>query len=184
MAAVVVAPREITDLVDRASRVFGCGVGAAVRVAADVCHCEIHHGAGVTAWLEMCDRGVLAELAGAARALDGAAIDVAAGRSGRRQFAAPVPCVLLSRALAAWAQRGVVPVDWPTSVRGVDMVDSIELVAGPTPSAALLAAAGERRRAALEAGLAVDSAEWERLEAAAAGFLLAEAVLDAADEHG
>lgn len=183
MPTVVVAPREITDLVNRASRVSGCTVGEAARIAADVAYCEVHHGGGIAAWLAMAHHGELVEIAGAARELDGVALDVAAGRSGRLAWSEPIPCALLVRSLAAFARRGMVAAGWSADPGGVDRVGSIELVAGRPPSDEMLAAAESRWATSLAGGMTVDRAEWDSLESAAARFMLAEALLDAADER-
>ena len=61
--AVWVAPREIVDIVHRASRVHGCSASLADRIAADVAHCEIHHGGGLQAWSDLVDyRGFYTDL--------------------------------------------------------------------------------------------------------------------------
>ena len=127
MNRVLVAPREITDLVNRASRVAGCGASLAAEVAADVTAAEIGSGDGVAAFLGLLDTRAheLRDLA--ARA----AVDPS------------VPEVLRFR-LASDDERSA-----------------------------------QHDRAALTNGVAVDASAWNRLEAVAADFLLAERVIDA-----
>lgn len=186
MPTVVVAPREITDLVDRASRVAGCTADEAARIAADIAACEIDHGGALAAWLDLHARGALRAAAAAALTVESAALDAAAGAAARVTFADAVPYALLARALDALARRGIVPAEPLAAVSGGDPVESIELVGRGSADAFVCAdsgAADDRRRAALERGIDVDRTEYERLEAVAACSLVAEADLDAADER-
>jgi hypothetical protein len=184
---VLVAPREIADLVDRASRVQGCSVADAARLAADVTFCEIHHGGGLTAWLELADGppGGLVGAIDAARTLDRWALDIlegaragepgATGGAVEHRWAGSVPYALLARSQAALAQHGVA-VDIAAD-RGTDQVAGARLrvvAATDRPDDE------RRRRDALAHGVGVDRAAWAALAAAAAAFLMPEAELDAA----
>ena len=52
-ANILVAPRELKDQVERASRVLGCEASVADRLAEDVTFCEINYGQGISSWLQI-----------------------------------------------------------------------------------------------------------------------------------
>ncbi|NND75432.1 MAG: hypothetical protein HKN44_10545 [Ilumatobacter sp.] len=182
-ATVDVAPREIIDAVDRASRVHGCAVSDAHRVAADVCYCEIHHGRGLAAWIRLVDDepGRLAAAVCAARELDRAAVELSQGEPAVVHWAPPIPGALVFRTVAAIAGRGVAagPCD---DADGATLFEQLELVAAePITEPAQTAA---RSADALTHGITVDRDDWRRVEREARGFLTPSADLDAADEKG
>jgi len=179
--ALSVSPREVVDMVHRASRVEGCSAGLADRVAADIAFCEVHHGAGIAAWLGLVDRSLahLVEAVRSAYRLDLAVIEVRATGAGRQAWEPAIPFALAARSLYELAGSGVRWAGEPDGVSGTDLLDSVDLVAGecraggPDPFS-------ERSRSALASGLTVDATLWSRLEVIAADFLMSEAVLDAA----
>lgn len=64
-----VAPREITDLVFRASRVAGFEASIADRIAADVRHSEVHHHCGLSEFVELVERDAAHLVRAAAEAI-------------------------------------------------------------------------------------------------------------------
>ncbi|MFT4866580.1 MAG: hypothetical protein ACI9N0_001898 [Ilumatobacter sp.] len=125
-----VAPREITDLVFRASRVAGCEASIADRIAADVRHSEVHHHCGLSEFLELVERDA-AQLVRAAREA------VVPNES--------TPALLRRRSEERQSE----------SLAGIEFE-------------------------ALSSGVEIDAALWVRVEAAAADFVLSEAILDSA----
>jgi hypothetical protein len=104
---VPVAPREIVDIVYRASRLAGCSSSSAQQLAADVAHCETRCGEGLATWLvlrnlntdlnAMVERSALVWDA-LARAQTSGAADVHLG--------GPIAHLAVCRALAVAARRG------------------------------------------------------------------------------
>ena len=100
-ATVRVAPREIHDLVYRASRIAGCDPGTAERIADNVTFAEIHHGAAVRAFREAIEAHDL-RASGWATAPDALlAAEVAARTGGRAsaRFDSPVPLAAIAGTL-------------------------------------------------------------------------------------
>lgn len=62
---IAVAPREITDLAFRACRVGGCDASVADRVSADISHCEVQHGCGLTRLVALLTEDSVADTFGA-----------------------------------------------------------------------------------------------------------------------
>ena len=95
--ALSVSPREVVDMVHRASRAEGCSAGLADRVAVDIAFCEVHHGAGIAAWLGLADRSSahLVEAVRSAYRLDLAVIEVQATGAGRQAWEPAIPFALV-----------------------------------------------------------------------------------------
>ena len=175
-----VAPREIVDLVYRASRVRGGDSSAANRVAAEVAFCETHHGGGLAAWAALVDDapGHLAESVLSSYQIDLVAALARTEGASRPDWNPPIPFALVAGSVRSCALRGRRWPAAPVEPTGTDPVSTIEL------SAAERSDSGddwfaERSRSALAEGLLVDRALWSRLDQEATGFLLSEAVLDA-----
>ena len=175
-----VAPREIVDLVYRASRVRGCDSSAANRVAAEVAFCETHHGGGLAAWAALVDDapGRLAE-----SVLSSCQIDLVAALArtegvSRTDWNPPIPFALVAGSVRSCALRGLKWSAAPAEPMGTDPVSTMELSAAERSDSRADWFA-ERSRSALAEGLLVDRVLWSRLDQEAAGFLLSEAVLDA-----
>ena len=166
-----VAPREIVDLVYRASRVRGCDSSAANRVAAEVAFCETHHGGGLAAWAALVDDapGRLAE-----SVFSSCQIDLVAALARNP----PIPFALVAGSVRSCALRGLRWSAAPVEPTGTDPVSTMELSAAERSDSGADWFA-ERFRSALAEGLLVDRVLWSRLDQEAAGFLLSEAVLDA-----
>jgi hypothetical protein len=179
--AVWVAPREIVDIVHRASRVHGCSASLADRIAADVAHCEVHHGGGLQAWSDLVDQSSarLVDAGRAAYRLDLAELAVQRGEVAVETWDPPIPFALLARGLAELAARGVRWPAWPDELTGTDEVTGIELSSGEWPDQEVQRHR-HRNRQVLAEGLAVDGRLWRILETTARHFLMSEAVLDGA----
>ena len=180
-----VAPREIVDLVYRASRVRGCDSSAANRVAGEVAFCETHHGGGLAAWAALVDDapGRLAESVLSSYQIDLVASLARAEGMSRTDWNPPIPFALVAGSGRSCVRRGLRWSVAPVEPTGTDPVSTIEL------SAVERSDSGddwfaERSRSALAEGLLVDRMLWSRLDQEAAGFLLSEAVLDASVGRG
>ena len=175
-----VAPREVVDLVYRATRVRGCDSSAANRVAGEVAFCETHHGGGLAAWAALVDDAPerLAESVLSSYQIDLVAVLARTEGASRTDWNPPIPFALVAGSVRSCALRGLRWSAAPVEPTGTDPVSTIEL------SAAERSDSGddwfaERSRSALAEGLLVDRALWSRLDQEATGFLLSEAVLDA-----
>ncbi len=175
-----VAPREVVDLVYRATRVRGCDSSAANRVATEVAFCETHHGGGLAAWAALVDDapGRLAESVLSSYQIDLVAVLARTEGFSRTDWNPPIPFALVAASVRSCALRGLRWSAAPVEPTGTDPVSTIEL------SAVERSDSGddwfaERSRSALAEGLLVDRALWSRLDQEATGFLLSEAVLDA-----
>ena len=176
-----VAPREVVDLIYRASRVHGCDSSIADRVAAEVAFCEIHHGGGIAAWLFLVDddpRGLL-ESARSSYRIDVAASVACVEQTGSAVWEPPIPFALVAASVSSYAQRGLRLSGCPVELDGTDQIARITFSLEDVPNglADLLA---ERSQTVLIQGLTVERGLWSRLELEAAGFLMSEFTLDAA----
>ena len=178
---VTVAPREIHDLVYRASRVAGCDPGTAERTAENVTFAEIHHGAAVRAFCEALEAGDLPMSAWVTAPDTLLASEVAArnGYTASVAFDPGVPLAAIAGTLRQSLERGVAAVGIDGRVRGDTALGVVEMhsVNGEAVAAsrARLADASD---SAHRRGVGVDRIWFSRLEAAAAGFLVSEAALD------
>ena len=180
-----VAPREIVDLVYRASRVRGCDSSASNRVAGEVAFCETHHGGGLAAWAALVDDapGHLVE-----SVLSSCQIDLVASLArtegiSRTDWNPPIPFALVAGSVRSCVRRGLRWSVAPVEPTGTDPVSTMELSAAEHPDSRA-DWFDERSRSALAEGLLVDRMLWSRLDQEAAGFLLSEAVLDASVGRG
>lgn len=164
--SVRVAPREISDYVERAARVGGCGLADAGLLADAVTSAEVHGGGGLAAFLAAPDH---VDLAAAIRSLDEVALGVADSAS--HVVATNAPHVLLGMSVHQWCRHGVI-----IDLTPVGTLDAVEIRRGSaTPDVSRRA---EYRRA-LAHGVDVDAHLWEHLVSIAADFLVAESILDA-----
>ena len=182
VATVRVAPREIHDLVYRANRIAGCDPGTAERIAENVTYAEIHHGAAVSAFCEAVRALDLPTSAWATAPDALLAAEVAARTGGRASaaFASPVPLAAVASTLRHCLERGVGSIGIHGRDRGDLTVSAVEMrtvdpeVEGPR-------GAQVAGRDAHRVGVELDRLLFNGLEAAAAGFLVAEATLDELD---
>ena len=183
-ATVRVAPREIHDLVYRTSRIAGCDPGTAERIAENVTFAEIHHGAAVRAFCEAVETTDL-PASGWVTAPDellAAEVAARAGGPASAQFDPGVPLAAIAGTLRQSLGRGVAPVGIDDRSPGDMTVDVVELhTVDPRLEAASRAQMDGSHFGANRFGVAVDQVWFSTLEAAAAGFLVAEATLDDID---
>ena len=202
---VAVAPREIHDLAYRASRIAGCDPGSAERIAenvtfAEIHHgaenvtlAEIHHGAGNVTFAEIHHGAAVRAFCEALEVLDlplsawVAASDVllateVAARTGgvaSARFDPGVPMAAIAGTLRQSLERGVAAVGIDGRVRGDTTVEVVEMHrVNDEAVAASRARLADARNRAHRLGVGVDRIWFSRLEAAAAGFLVAETALD------
>ena len=178
---VTVAPREIHDLAYRASRVAGCDPGTAERIAENVTFAEIHHGAAVRVFceaLEVLDLPTSAWVT-APDTLLAAEVAARAGTTAAARFDPGVPMAAVAATLQQCVERGVAPVGIDGRVRGDTAVTVVKMhrVSGEA-AAASQARLDDTHRSAHRLGVSVDRSCFRRFEAAAAGYLVAEATLD------
>ena len=178
---VKVAPREIHDLVYRASRVAGCDPGTAGRIAENVTFAEIHLGEAARAFCEALEVLDL-PLSGWVTAPDtllAAEVTARAGGVASARLDPAVPMAAVAATLQQSLERGIAAVGIDDRVRGDTTVGVVGLrTVDAGAGAASRARRGDTHRRAHRLGVAVDRGWFRRLEAAAAGYLVAEATLD------
>ena len=184
---IFVAPREIHDLIQRASRVKGCEASVAERIASKITFCEINYGGGIGSWLDLVtdDESYLAETFQSVQVLDSLPIK----DSLEFYWDSPIPFSFIAQPLNVLQSYGFT---W-----GVDALQS----PGQTMTGTLEAgdieiwsvclskensvgdSAVPRRdvKEAFSKGTPVNRYSWEELVNIAAGFLLSEKILD--DAH-
>jgi len=170
---VLVAPRELKDQIEKASRVIGCEASVADRLAEDVTFCEINYGQGIPSWFEIAnlDAATLNEALGSSFQLrlppDTESTDV--------YFDSPILFVLLARTLHNQESCGVTWSCDTEVISGNSKITSIHL-----RSNTLFSKSTNRKMAdALSNGLTVPTREWEQLSEIASQFLMPEEILDA-----
>ena len=184
-ATVRVAPREIHDLVYRASRIAGCDPGTAERIAENVTFAETRHGAAVRAFCEALEALDLPASAWSTAPDALLAAEVSARAAGRASaaFDSGVPLAAIAATLQQGLERGVAPVGIDSRASGAVTVDVVELhTVTPQAGAASGAPIDGARSDAHRIGVGIDQPWFSRLEAAAVGFLVAEATLDEIDD--
>ena len=171
----VVAPREVYDLVLRCARVAGCSAGVADRLARNVTAAEVDLGAAIEVFVDAMEGGNLPEspLASAPDVLAGAEVAARSGASATATFDPPAPLAGLSASINETEGRGVV-------IRGVDgaatagtMVSELLLSVGTADPPAVGLGAAYRD------GLRVAGPAFDQLVEEAKRFLVAETTLDA-----
>lgn len=184
-ATVTVAPREIHDLVYRASRIAGCDPGTAERIAENVTFAEIHYGAAVRALCEALEAADLPTSAWATApdALLAAEITARSNGTASATFDPPVPLASIAASLQQSLERGVAPAGIDSRASGAMTVGVVELHSvDPQAGAASRLRIDEARSDAHRLGIVTDQPWFSRLETASAGFLVAEATLDEIDD--
>ncbi len=174
---VVLARRELGDLVYRSCRVSGCTVGVARRCAANLTHAAIHRSEALECFLE-----VLAGGAESVRAFARAAdvLELAEAQQHLSvEFAAEVPIGAISLAIWQSCERGRCPTAIADTTSATSLVRSIEIVA-TSPSEARVTASQQREAYALISGITVGLRDFRALEEHASAFLVAEKLIDSA----
>lgn len=180
-ALIPVAPREIRDLVYRSSRIAGCDAGTAERMAENVTFAEICHGASVSAYCEALTAGDLAGSAWPTAPDKVLAAELAwrAAGEGTAAFDPEVPLAAIAATLWQATSRGALPAGFDSRASGDDSVRAVRFrEADETAVAAARKRVVDAHQNAHRRGVKVDRNCFNRLEAAAAGFLVSEKVLD------
>ena len=189
-----VAPREVNDLVHDCCRVLGLDGGIAEDVARSVTSIEVHYGRGLVAFdheltrlLADGDDPTASAFVRAPAAWRRAEAEMAAGGPGRVELVPPAPLAALGAVLDDSLARGIAcpALDAgpgsPTSTRtGLDPIAAVELLASDPADPAEPPYRRARRSRSLRQGLRLPGELVGRLQAVAARFLVAEAVVDAA----
>ena len=171
---VLVAPREIHDLVFRCARVAGLDAGAADRAGRNVTAAEVHLGGAVETFASVLGdpQRLAAEFGAGPDVLVGAEVEARATGSGVARFGVPTPLAALASAVADIGGRGLGVDGIQAGATAATTVDGLQVTGSPSPSDGTAAA-----RAARD-GLAVDRVAVDALIAAARPFLVAESILD------
>ncbi len=175
---VLVAPREVHDLVFRCARVAGMGAGAADRAGRNVTRAEVHFGGGLAAFASALGdhRRLVAEYDAGPEALMAGEVAARTGGSGAVAFTVPTPLAALASGLADMAGRGVGVEGIPVGASAATTIDHLQVGGRAEP------AGGDAAARAAREGLAVDRASFEVLVDAARAFLVAESILDGIED--
>ena len=172
--SVLVAPREVHDLVFRCARVAGCDAGGADRTARNVTTAEVRFGEALPAVVDALASGAFTSTwAMAADALVAAEVDARDHGSAMATFDPPVPLAALAATVAEASARGVVVSGIPSDATGGSEITTLDLAPGQVEPAVRPGTDAHRD------GLPVDRGAFDALVEAAAAFLVAEEALDA-----
>ena len=172
--SVLVAPREVHDLVFRCARVAGCDAGGADRTARNVTVAEVQFGGALAAVADALNSEAFTSTwAMAADALVSAEVNARHHGSATATFDPPVPLAALAAAVAEATARGVAVSGIPSDATGGSEIATLDLAPGQVEPAA------DPGTNAYRDGLPVDRGAFDALVEAAAAFLVAEEALDA-----
>ena len=172
--SVLVAPREVHDLVFRCARVAGCDAGGADRTARNVTAAEIRFGGALAVVVDALASGAFTSTwAMAADALVAAEVDARDHGSATATFDPPVPLAALAATVAEASARCVVASGIPSDATGGLELATLDLAPGQVEPAAGPGTDAHRD------GLSVDRRAFDALVEVAAAFLVAEEALDA-----
>ncbi|HCV34768.1 MAG TPA: hypothetical protein DGF10_08905 [Acidimicrobiaceae bacterium] len=179
VGTVLVAPREVLDLVYRCARVAGLDTGSADRAARNVTAAEVGYGSALGVFCQaLGDSGTLKQ-----SFVDGpdvlAIAEVKARLSGSAEarLPAPTPVAALALVVDEIRGRGLGVSGIPDDADGCTMVDRLA-VGGP---AQLRTVDSVAHTAASREGVRVDAIALNQATEFAHGFLVPEAILDAAE---
>ncbi len=174
----LVAPREVHDLVFRCARTAGLDAGAAERAGRNVTYSEVHFGAAVATFASALEdpQRLKAEYGIGPDALLLAEVEARVKGVGSAVFATGVPLAALASGIADITSRGLGVDGVPTKATAATLVDALR-VGGPASPHDDTAGA----RAARE-GLLVDRAAFGVLTEAAKAFLVSEVTLDGIED--
>ena len=173
--SILVAPREINDLVQRASRVKGCEASVAERIASRITFCEMNYGGGINGWLQLVtdDKNCLSETFQSVQILDA----LPAENSFEFFWDPPIPFAFIAQPLSVLQSYGFTWEISPETVAGDVLIQCVCL----NKESSAKNSSGNDVNEAFSRGLQVDSDNWKNLVDIAAGFLLSEKILD--DAH-
>ncbi len=187
---IFVAPREIHDLIQRASRVKGCEASVAERIASKITFCEINYGGGIRSWLKLVtdDESYLAETFQSVQVLDSLPVK----DSLEFYWDSPIPFSFIAQPLNVLQSYGFTweveewdllrehghvlfgnPEQGDIDIRSVCLSKENPVGDSAVPRRDV--------KEAFSKGTPVNRYSWEELVNIAAGFLLSEKILD--DAH-
>ena len=171
-STILVAPRELKDQVERASRVLLCEASTADRLAEDITFCEINYGQGISSWLE-----VITSNSETFNKILRSSLKLRLP-SGRESvvinFDPSLPFAFLARTLHTQENFGVA---WSCDTEvtsGNSRITSVNLKFDTSISPIT----NQKTVDALSTGLRVSLLEWNQLNKIASQFLLSEEILD------
>ena len=172
---IFVAPREIHDLVQRASRVKGCEASVAERIASKITFCEINYGGGIKGWLQLVadDKNCLTETFKSVQVLD----SLPSKDSLDFSWNPSIPFAFIAQSLNALQAYGFA---WESSPKAPTGDMQIQCVCLDKLNSEKSVSNNKTNKAFSE-GLQVNNDEWENLVGIASRFLLSEKILDDAD---
>lgn len=172
---IFVAPREIHDLIQRASRVKGCEASVAERIASKITFCEINYGGGINGWLQLVadDENCLTETFKSVQVLD----SIPSKDSLDFSWNPSIPFAFIAQSLNALQSYGFT---WECNPEAPTGDVQIECVCLNKLDSEKIASNNKMNKAFSE-GLQVDKGEWENLVGISSRFLLSEKILDDAD---
>ena len=190
-----VAPREIHDLIQRASRVKGCEASMAERIASKITFCEINYGGGIDSWLFLADddENCLIETFQSVQVLD----SLPAKDSLEFSWDPPIPFSFIAQPLNvlqsygfAWGvdgershdhllSTGNAPI-WNLSLKNENSTEA-NLNNNVCDEARFYQPEQIDRKEPFSEGIQIERHHWEELVNIAANFLLSEEILDNAE---
>lgn len=172
--SVLIAPRELTDLVYRCARINGCDAGSAPLLARSVTFAQVHGHQGARVFLEL-DIAATADLIAAYGQMTLGEIQARSGVEVELTFDPPVADALTTLARFEAVRRGAGVVDLVVADGALS-----SLTLGPSEPIPAVEQANAERQARVELeGLEIDRGLFDELNRRAVGFLVSEAVLDA-----
>ena len=175
---VLVAPREIHDLVSRCVRVVGLDAGAADRAGRNVTVAEVHLGGAVETFASVLGdpQRLVAEFGAGPDVLVEAELEARTTGSGVARFVVPTPLAALASVVADMGGRGLGVDGVEAGATAATTVNGLQIGGPPWPSDGTAAV-----RAARD-GLVVDRVAFDALVIAARSFLVAESILDGIED--
>ena len=172
---IFVAPREIYDLIQRASRVEGCEASVAERIASKITFCEINYGGGINGWLQLVADGknCLTEAFQSVQVLDSLPSKTSLDFS----WNPSIPFAFIAQSLHVLQSYGFTWECSPEAPTGDIQIQCVCL----NKLSSEKTASDNNTNTAFSEGLQVDNYEWENLIGIASRFLLSEKILD--DAH-
>ena len=172
---IFVAPREIHDLVQRASRVKGCEASVAERIASKITFCEINYGGGINGWLQLVadNKNCLTETFKSVQVLD----SLPSKDSLDFSWNPSIPFAFIAQSLNALQAYGFAWESSPKAPTGDMQIQCVCLDKLNSEKSV----SNNKTNKAFSKGLQVNNDEWKKLVGIASRFLLSEKILDDAD---
>ncbi|CAI8345541.1 MAG: Uncharacterised protein [Acidimicrobiales bacterium AG-410-I20] len=172
---VSVAPREIHDLIQRASQVKGCEASVAERIASRITFSEVYNEGGINSWLQIAtgEAGALNETFRLSQVLD----SVPSEDSSSFVWDPPISFAFLSEPLDLLRSHGFAWSCEPEAINGESLIECVRL----TEEIPVDNSPPKKLTNAFSEGVKVSESDWKDLTDIAANFLLSEKILDNAE---